>query len=63
MNYKTKKEAIKNWLNHPGWDIIKEELTQEIELKTKKVINGEVELRFEVKAIQSLLDKLENYNG
>lgn len=64
MNFNDKKKAVQDWLEHTGWEIIRDEINQEIESMTQKLIDtGDEKLRFEVKARQEFLNKIQKYNG
>ncbi len=63
MNFNDKKKAVRDWLDHAGWEIIKGEIIQEIDTMTQKLIDGDLEMRFAIKARQELLNKIQKYNG
>lgn len=64
MTFDKEKQMFQDWLAHPAWDILRDELIQEIEVMTQKLIDtDDVNLRAEIKTRQAFLNKLMKYNG
>lgn len=66
MTLAQRKQMVQDWLDHPAWELIKNELLTETDALIQKMIddNGEaLQIRADIRARQSLLNKLEKYDG
>jgi len=67
QNQKRKAETIKDWLNHPGWEIVSKEIEAEADQLNSRMINSDDDaetknLKYEIRAIKKFLNKIISYS-
>lgn len=64
MNHKQKAVAVQEMLSTNGWEVIEQELTNELNALMSKLVDANDEnVRGEIKGIKKLIDKVKMYEN